>query len=99
MREGGRGKRGGEGEGKVQEGRRRETEKGGREEEERERWEMHLHTRLLNTFSVFLSESVQDVHGVKASVVTELARDDLQRPRHGCDDELLLPCHCLGVVS
>ena len=39
---------------------------------------------------MFLPQLVEDVGGVEAGVVAQLTRDDLERLRHGRDDQLFL---------
>ena len=51
------------------------------------------------TLSVFLTQFVEDVGGVKAGVVAQLAGDDLQGLGEGGDQQLLLACDGVGVLA
>ena len=51
------------------------------------------------TLRVFLAEFVEDVGGVKASVVAQLTWDDLQGLGVGRDQQLLLACDGVRVLT
>ena len=51
------------------------------------------------TLRVFLAQFVEDVGGVKAGVVAELARNDLEGLRHRADQQLLLARDGARVVA